>query len=228
MRFNLLKTLVLAAFLSSSAWAQGRICPEPFSGPLVGEYEPKIIVLSAPSGGGKTTLANLLVKNFARLKTSVSTTTRAPRGAEKNGTDYHFVSAEDFRAKIAQNRFAEWAEVHGNYYGTDLGTIDAEFTKGHSVLTLLDIKGADILRKKFPGRVYTIFISPPDMATLEERLRGRGTDPEEAIRLRLENAKREMREASKFDRVIINDDLDRAYAELASLIDQERLVPLSP
>jgi guanylate kinase len=184
---------------------------------------PRLIILSAPSGGGKTTLAQMLVKDLPNLTISISSTTRAPRGEEKDGVDYHFLSKEEFQAKINRGEFAEWAEVHGNFYGTDRSKIASEYAEGRSVIALVDIKGAEILRKKYPSEVAAIFIQPPDMATLEKRLRGRGTDSEESIQKRLANAQEEMDEAIRYDRVIINDDLQRAYAEL-----REVITPLVP
>ena len=224
--------LVLAIALCLGVWITGPTnlradeCSRVFSVRGETAVQPRLIILSAPSGGGKTTLAHLLIEDFPNLSLSVSSTTRAPRGQEKDGTDYHFLSQEDFKEKIAQGRFAEWAEVHGNFYGTDIGNIQNEFTLGHSVLALVDINGADHLRKAFPDQIFTIFITPPDMATLESRLRGRGTDTDEAIRLRLENAKKEMAEAHRFDAVVVNDDLDRAHGNLSKLLRERGLVPI--
>jgi guanylate kinase len=113
--------------------------------------------------------------------------------------------------------------VHGNYYGTDVGTIRGEFARGRSVLALVDIQGAENLKQRFPGEVHTIFISPPDMKTLEARLRARGTDSEPAIQLRLANARKEMEQAKNFDDVVVNDDLDRAYQELADVLHRRQL-----
>jgi guanylate kinase len=217
---------LMVALLGVSPVSQASSCADAFSntsGVTVGA--PRLLILSAPSGGGKTTLAQMLLKTFSNLALSVSSTTRAPRGQEVNGKDYHFLKPEDFKARIAEGRFAEWAEVHGNYYGTDIETIRSEFALGHSVLALVDIKGAENLKKSFPGEVFTIFITPPDMKTLEARLRGRGTDSEEAIQLRLANARKEMAEAPRFDKVIVNDDLDQAHRDLADLLRRERLVP---
>ncbi|MEK6706840.1 MAG: guanylate kinase [Bdellovibrionota bacterium] len=205
-----------------SAWAD--LCPEVFTGKPSSTIarQPRLIILSAPSGGGKTTLANMLIKDFPDIILSVSSTTRAPRGQERNGVDYHFLSVEEFKSKIAQGGFAEWAQVHGNYYGTEIRTIKNAFAKGQSVLALVDVHGADKLRRSFPGEIFTIFISPPDLATLEKRLRARGTDSDETIQLRLSNAKKEMDEARRFDKMIINDDLRRAYLELKELIQGQQ------
>lgn len=215
-----MKILVLIGFLAflPSLTVMATPCATAFNGEASQVKLPKIIVLSAPSGGGKTTLAQMLIKDFPNLTISVSTTTRAPRGAEKNGVDYHFLTKEEFKAKIAKGEFAEYAEVHGNFYGTDISNIQGQHAQGKSVLALLDINGANNLKKSFPGQVETIFISPPSMQVLEARLRGRGTDSEAAIQLRLANAKKEMEEAPKFDHQIINDQLAVAYKELAQLI----------
>ena len=166
----------------------------------------------------------MLIKDFSNLQISVSSTTRAPRGQEKDGVDYHFLTVDDFKKKIAAGDFAEHAEVHGNFYGTDASVIRNNFAQGKSVLALVDIAGAAKLRKAFPGEVYTIFISPPDLKILEARLRARGTETEAAIQTRLANAKSEMDAAKDFDRTIVNDDLQVAYDELkkvmASVIGQ--------
>jgi guanylate kinase len=179
---------------------------------------PRLLVFSAPSGGGKTTLAQMLIKDFPNLKLSISSTTRAPRGQEKDGVDYHFLTKEEFKSRIAAGKFAEWAEVHGNFYGTEISTVKNNLQNGISVLALVDVKGAEVLKASFPGDVYTIFVKPPDLKTLESRLRGRGTDTPEAIQVRLANAKEEMEHAKDFDRVVINDDLHRCYGELKAVL----------
>jgi guanylate kinase len=219
--------LVAALFLSVPALSRAELCGDLFAGPAgtAAASSARIIVLSAPSGGGKTTLAQLLLSDFPNLKLSISSTTRSPRGQEKDGVDYHFLTVADFKAKIARGDFAEYAEVHGNFYGTDASVIRGEFARGNSVLALLDVQGADKIKAAFPGQVSTIFISPPDMATLEARLRGRGTDTEEAIQLRMANAQKEMEEASKFDHVVVNGDLDEAHHALAQLLRDQHLVP---
>lgn len=212
--------------LSPMAWAM-ECAPEAFTQPPVRALvkKPHLILFSAPSGGGKTTLATLLVNGNKNLTVSISSTTRAPRGQEKDGVDYYFLDPKAFEARIAAGDFAEHALVHGNYYGTQIAPIRAAFAAGKSVLALVDINGAEALKKVFPSEVFSIFINPPDMKTLEERLRGRGTDTPEAIAKRLQNAKQEMAQAKNFDRVVVNDDLQRAYGELEAIIQHYNLVP---
>jgi guanylate kinase len=178
----------------------------------------KLIVISAPSGGGKTTLCERLLCDFPQLKLSISSTTRAPRGKETHGREYFFLTKDEFEKGIRDGFFAEWASVHGNYYGTSKKVIEDSFKKGFSVLLDIDVQGAESLRKAFPKECFSIFISPPDLATLEKRLRGRGTDSEEVIQKRLHNAAVEMSQKDRFHRVIINDDLNRAYSELKNEI----------
>ena len=176
---------------------------------------PKLVVISAPSGAGKTTLCQRLLKDFPdQLTLSISSTTRAPRGQEQDGREYHFLTREEFEKQMSQNLFAEWAKVHGNYYGTSRAVVEAAFKRGLSVLLDIDVQGASSLHKSFPGRCLRIFISPPDLKTLEARLRARGTESEESLAKRMRNAEAEMARAVEFDAVILNDELDRAYGEL--------------
>lgn len=182
------------------------------------KHTPRLVVISAPSGAGKTTLCARLLKEIPELTLSISTTTRAPRGQEKDGVEYHFSDAGRFEDMIARGLFAEWAKVHDNYYGTSKALIESAFANGKSVLLDIDVQGAAQLRKSFPDRSTLVFISPPDMETLESRLRARGTESEEIIQKRLQNSRQEMKESEKFDRVIVNDDLERAYRELASFV----------
>lgn len=179
----------------------------------------KLFVISAPSGGGKTTLCSRLLQDFPKLVLSISSTTRNPRGKERDGTDYHFISHEEFQKAVTENRFAEWAIVHGNYYGTSKKTIDDTLRSGKSVLLDIDVQGAESLRKVYPDRCVTIFIVPPDLKALETRLRSRGTDNDDTIQKRLKNAQKELNESSHFDHVIVNDDLERAYRELKKIIE---------
>ncbi len=177
-----------------------------------------LIVLSAPSGAGKTTLCARLLQDLPSLRLSISSTTRAPRGQEKDGVHYSFLTRDQFEAGIRDHRFAEWAMVHGNYYGTSKDFLEGSFRAGTPVLLDIDVQGAESLRNVFPSETYTVFISPPDLDTLEKRLRARGTDTEETIRKRMNNARTEMAAMSKFDAIIVNDDLDRAYSELREVV----------
>jgi guanylate kinase len=174
----------------------------------------RLIVISAPSGAGKTTLCQRLLRDFSNLTLSISSTTRAPRGQELHGRDYFFLTREEFEEGIKAGKFLEWANVHGNYYGTSKTTIEAAFSSGKSVLLDIDVQGAASLRKAFPKESFSVFIAPPSLEVLEKRLRSRGTDSEETIQKRLRNAKKEMGEAGMFDHRIVNDDLDHAYEKL--------------
>lgn len=178
----------------------------------------KLVVISAPSGTGKTTLCARLLREIPELVLSISTTTRAPRGTEKEGVEYFFVPKDEFRGKIAAGRFAEWAEVHGNFYGTTKDFVERAFSAGKSLLLDIDVQGADQLKKNYPGQTLRVFLKPPSMAELERRLRARGTDSEESIAKRLAGAAKEMAHEEHFDRVIVNDDLERAYFELAGVV----------
>lgn len=180
----------------------------------------KLLIISAPSGAGKTTLCQRLLKDFPELVLSISSTTRAPRGKESHGREYHFLTKEKFEAEIQAGRFAEWALVHGNYYGTSKSVIEATFAQGKSVLLDIDVQGAASLKISYPNESHLVFISPPDMKTLEERLRFRGTDTEETIQKRLKNAHEEMARIAEFDKTIINDHLERAYGELHKTVEQ--------
>jgi guanylate kinase len=181
----------------------------------------KLFVISAPSGAGKTTLCQRMLQTFPELVLSISSTTRRPRGQEQNGKEYFFISAEEFQEKVRKKRFAEWALVHGNYYGTSLDQIDQVFSRGQSIVLDIDVQGADSLKKAYPGRTCLIFIAPPSMQELEFRLRARATDSEETIQKRLTNAREEMARSSDFDYVIVNDSLARASKELEDIVRKE-------
>ncbi len=186
-------------------------------------YYPKLVVVAAPSGAGKTTLCSLLLREFPdQFVLSISSTTRSPRPNEQNGREYHFLSVPAFKELIQKNRFAEWAMVHGNYYGTAKDTIEDAFRRGKSVILDIDVQGAANLKTAFPDRFVSIFVAPPDLKELEKRLRNRGTESEESLQRRLENAREEMRASKDFDHFIVNQDLQTAYSELRKFV-QEKL-----
>lgn len=178
----------------------------------------KLVVISAPSGAGKTTLCQRLLSEFPQLCLSISSTTRAPRGQEVNGREYHFLTAEQFKAQIDAGRFAEWAEVFGRYYGTSKDTLEAVFAQNRAVLLDIDILGAEQLRRAYPDEILRVFIAPPAFEVLGQRLRARGTETEEKIQERLARARRELDASAQFDHVIVNDDLERAYGELRAIV----------
>ncbi len=180
----------------------------------------KIIILSAPSGTGKSTIIGRLMEDAGlRLGFSVSATSRKPRGEEKNGVDYFFLSEDDFQRKIERGEFVEWEEV---YAGTRYGTLESEVARvtseGYNLIMDVDVKGALNIKKRYGDDAISIFIMPPDVATLGARLRSRGTDTEETIERRLGKAEYEMGFADRFDNVVINDNLDDAVADVDSLI----------
>lgn len=181
-----------------------------------------LYIVAAPSGAGKTTLVRLLLEQDAAIRLSISTTTREPRAGEENGREYHFVSVEHFREQIAADAFLEWAEVHGNFYGTSKAWIAAEMAAGRDVLLEIDWQGAQQVRKLFPEAIG-IFILPPSMEELTRRLTGRGTDSSEVIARRLAAAQAEMRHVAEFEYVIINDSLQQALADLCAVVQASRL-----
>lgn len=188
---------------------------------------PLLIVVSAPSGAGKSTLCDRLVEEFPAVTYSVSCTTRAPRGDEKDGVHYYFLSKREFKERIKNGEFLEHAKVHGNFYGTLEDTVLYAMEEGQHVLLDIDVQGARKIREALvrldprnPIRsgFTDIFISPPSMEELEKRLYERGTDEEKVIRKRLDNAKAEMECASEYSFQIINDELEKAYQELKNVI----------
>ncbi|HEY2514354.1 MAG TPA: guanylate kinase [Polyangiaceae bacterium] len=182
-----------------------------------------LLILSSPSGAGKTTLTRMLVERYPELRFSVSHTTRAPRGKEVDGRDYHFVSRARFCELVNEGAFVEWAEVHGNLYGTSLAEIErARATPGcRGMIFDIDFQGARQIRAKVHDAIG-VFILPPSMAELEKRLRARASDSEEVILRRFAAAKREIDHYALFDYVIVNDDLKGAFDHLAAVILAER------
>lgn len=181
-----------------------------------------LYIVTAPSGAGKTTLVRLLLENDSGIRLSISYTTRSPRPGEQDGREYNFVDMAAFRAMVERGEFLEWAEVHGNCYGTSRVWIEREMAAGRDVLLEIDWQGAQQVRKLFPAAIG-VFILPPSMAELERRLTGRGTDSAEVIARRLAAAQEEMRHVSEFDYVIINDELQQALSDLLSVARASRL-----
>jgi guanylate kinase len=177
----------------------------------------RLFIVSAPSGAGKSTLCQRLRRRFKRLRYSISHTTRPPRRGETDGIDYHFTTRREFESGIQEGRWAEWAEVHGNYYGTSGRFIDRCLKDGHGVLLDIDVQGTRKLLVRYPDSV-TIFIQPPSMAVLEQRLKARATDSPEAIARRLRNAADEMAQAGIYRHLVVNDDLETALAELIDIL----------
>ena len=181
-----------------------------------------LFIVAAPSGAGKTTLVRLLLENDPQIGVSISYTTRPPRPGDENGREYHFIDVSAFLEMVSRDDFLEWAEVHGNYYGTSKRWIETEMSAGRDVLLEIDWQGAQQVRKVF-SQAIGIFVLPPSMAVLEARLSGRGTDSAEVIARRIAAARDEMRHVDEFDYVIVNDDLQQASGDLSSIVAASRL-----
>lgn len=185
------------------------------------EFAGSIYLIAAPSGAGKSSLVKALLDKDSRLSLSISHTTRAPRPGEQNGREYHFVSPEQFMAMQNAGEFLESAEVYGNFYGTSSKWIREQLINGHDVVLEIDWQGAQQIRKLFPACV-DIFILPPSLASLEQRLKGRGTDSSEIIARRLAAAREDLSHAGEFDYVIINDEFSDAVDDLAAVVRSGR------
>jgi len=181
-----------------------------------------VYIVSAPSGSGKSTLVAELLKKVRNLDFSISYTTRPPRGKEQNRKEYFFVSREEFAAMIAADEFLEYADVFGNYYGTAKRFLREAEARGNDLLLDIDVQGASQIMQKIPEAV-SIFILPPDWQTLESRLRNRGSDSEEVIRRRLDTARREIENYSKYDYILVNNLLEQSTGQLKDLVLSERL-----
>jgi len=183
-----------------------------------------LLIVSSPSGAGKTTLCSRLRAELPDLRFSVSHTTRKPRPNEVNGREYHFTDAATFERMIREGAFAEWARVHGNLYGTSVAEIEAARSHARGVLFDIDYQGARQIKARMPEAVG-VFILPPSLVELERRLRGRGTEDEETIRRRLEHADEELAAQKEFDTTVVNDSVERAADELLGLLGSRQLAP---
>ena len=179
----------------------------------------KLVIFSAPSGSGKSTIINFLLKQGLDLHFSISATSREPRGNEKHGVEYYFLSPEEFKSKIAANEFLEYEEVYTDkYYGTLKSEVERLLTNGNNVVFDVDVVGGCNIKQYYGDRALSLFIQPPGIEVLRSRLEGRGTDSPEVIESRLAKATYEMTFAPKFDRVIINDEIETAKAETLHVI----------
>ena len=180
----------------------------------------KVIIFSAPSGSGKSTIVSHILKLHPEMEFSVSATSRAPRGQERNGIEYHFFTADEFRKMIAEDKFVEYEEVYaGSFYGTLKSEVQRIWYKGHVIIFDVDVKGGVNLKKYFGDKALSVFIQAPSVEELRKRLVARGTDSAEAIAKRVAKASEEMTYADKFDYILVNDDLQKAYAEAEKVVD---------
>lgn len=180
-----------------------------------------LFVISSPSGGGKGTLIRRILTHMPRLGYSISWTTRAPRQGEVNGRDYHFVTHEDFTAARERGEFLEWASVHGNFYGTSLKVVERELSVGRDIVLEIDVQGAATVRR-IGIEAVSVFILPPSFEILRRRLTGRQSENSDSLALRLQNSRGEVEHYREFDYLVLNDDVDRAATQLASIVYAER------
>lgn len=182
--------------------------------------EGKLIIVSAPSGAGKTTIVNHLLQNVSGLEFSISATTRSPRGKEKDGKQYYFISSKDFMDRIGRNEFAEWEEVYkDHFYGTLKSEIERIWAEGKHVIFDVDVNGGINLKNIFGHKAISIFIMPPSVMELKKRLLARATDNPAKIKMRVEKAIEEMKLAEKFDHIVINDNLEQARDDVSKLVE---------
>ena len=181
----------------------------------------RLFIIAAPSGGGKTTLCREVRKRFSDMLYSVSYTTRKLRDGEQEGVDYHFIDKNDFENGIAAGKWAEWALVHGNYYGTSADFLDKGLSDGRDIILDIDVQGTRQILERYTNSV-AIFILPPSLEVLQQRLKARGTDSPESIAVRLRNAEKEMNQQDLYHHVIFNDQLSKAVVELISIIENYR------
>lgn len=181
--------------------------------------KPKMIIISAPSGAGKTTLVKYLLSEFTEIEFSISACSRPKREDEKHGVEYYFLSADDFRMKIKNKEFVEWEEVYaGSFYGTLRSEVDRIWEKGHHVIFDVDVVGGLNIKKQFTDSALAVFIMPPSIEVLEQRIRKRQSDSEEQIAERVKKAEWEMRFAPEFDMTVVNNEITIARIELAKIV----------
>lgn len=181
----------------------------------------KVIIFSAPSGSGKTTIVRHLLERYPQLEFSISATSRAPRGQERDGVDYYFLSQEEFMKAVEENRFVEWEEVYkGTCYGTLRSEVERIWAKGNIIVFDVDVIGGINLKRIFGGDACSIFVMPPSVEELRHRLEGRGTDAPEVIDRRVAKAEFELTKAPEFDHIVVNDSLDEAIAETTRIIEE--------
>lgn len=179
----------------------------------------KLIIFSAPSGAGKSTIVKRLLQQLPQLAFSTSATSRAPRAGEQEGQHYYFISAEEFQEEIKRDAFLEWEEVYpGLYYGTLRAEVERLWESGKQVVFDIDVVGGLNLKQQFGENALALFVQPPSLATLEERLRNRGTESEEKLQMRLAKAEQEMATATSFDHILVNDNLEHAVNEALHLV----------
>ncbi len=181
-------------------------------------HSAKLIIVSAPSGAGKTTLCDLLLRDFPQIQLSISATTRPKRPYEKEGVHYHFLTPEEFQKRVKAGAFVEHAVVHGNHYGTLKSTVEDTLKKDQPLLFDIDVQGAMSLKKLYPTQCLLLFILPPSLESLEQRLVGRGSDTGRSIETRLNNAYNELEWSKSFDHQIVNDQLEKAYAQMKEIV----------
>lgn len=180
----------------------------------------KVIIFSAPSGSGKTTIVRQLLERYPQVEFSVSATSRAPRGTERDGVDYYFLTPEEFRQAVSENRFVEWEEVYqGTCYGTLRSELERIWQKGHVIAFDVDVIGGINLKRLFGDDACSVFVMPPSIGELRRRLESRGTDAPEVIDRRVAKAEFELTKAPEFDHVVVNDRLEDAVAEVCALVD---------
>ncbi|MCC5907859.1 MAG: guanylate kinase [Balneolaceae bacterium] len=179
----------------------------------------KIIILASPSGGGKSTMTKKILSDFDEVKFSVSATTRKPRQGETDGEHYHFLPKEEFIKKVENDDFLEWEELYnGTMYGTLRRSVENELKKGYFILLDIDVLGALNVKKMYGDEALGIFLAPPSLDVLAERLRHRGTETEETLHSRIERAKKEIGYTRRFDEVVVNDDLETAYSQIKKIV----------